>query len=140
MKINKALKLKNKLIKKANTEMSRVSSNNVYRADRLPTYNSKENLENFLKTIEEIIELKTQIHQANFNIYAKIFRMSELKNVISKLRSISTSEPRSYGEVGEVIYVVDISERDKDEMIEKYELEIEKIQEELEAHNHTKDI
>lgn len=140
MKINKALKLKNKLVKKANTEISRVQSNNVHREDRLPTYDAKQNLENFLKTIDEIIELKTKIHQANFNIYSKIFRMSEIKNIISKLRSISTHEPRSYNEGTEVNYTVSISEKEINEMIEKYELEIESIQEELEAHNHTKDI
>lgn len=140
MKINKALKLKNKLVKRASTEISRVQSNNVHKEDRLPVYDAKENLEKFLKTTDEIIELKVKIHQANFKIYEKIFRMSEIKNIISKLRSVSTTEPRGYGADVVVNYVVNISEKEIDEMIEKYELEIESIQEELEAHNHTKDI
>ena len=89
---------------------------------------------------DEIIELKTKIHQANFNIYSKIFRMSEIKNIISKLRSISTNEPRSYSDSVDAKYVIDISEKEIDEMIERYELEIEAIQEELEVHNHSKDI
>lgn len=140
MKINKALKTKNKLVKRADKEFSRISPNNVYRVDKSPTYSAREYLDTFLKTTEEIIELKTNIHKANFNVFSKIFRMSELKNVISKLRRINTNEPHNYGESTDIVYNTEISEKEIDEMIEKFELEIEQIQEELDVHNHTKDL
>lgn len=140
MKVNKALKLKNKLIKQANSEFSKVAQNNIYRSGTFPSYNSKDCLAKYLEKIDELIDLKTQIHKANYDVYRKIFRMAELKNIISKLRSIPTSEPHTYNTIPNQEYIIEIDKLYIDNMIQKYEDEIEAIQEELEQHNHTKDI
>ena len=41
---------------------------------------------------QNLIELKTKIHTASSGVRSKIFRMSELKNYVTKLKTVSTKD------------------------------------------------
>ena len=79
--------------------------------------------------------MKTKIHLANAPVYGKIFRMSELKSLISKLKRVSTTsgKVRGYGE--EVVMIASMTSVQRDELIKQLETEIDTLQDELEAHN-----
>lgn len=143
MKLSKALKEKNKLIKEIDVYFKRAASNNSVIEGGKSDYSSKDQIEKGLEKIEELVALKAKIQAANQPVQDKIFRLSELKSLILRLRHIPTTDgPQapSYRSEVAVSYNAEIKKIDIDQMIEKYEKEIETIQEELDAFNHTTDI
>jgi hypothetical protein len=90
-----------------------------------------------MENVSQIVALKTAIHKANVNIYEKIFRLSELKSVISNLKSLNIQNgkitERYSGVTHDYTSFLTLVARDK--AIEQLENEIEKIQDELETHN-----
>ena len=135
MNITKALKLKKKLITKANTAYDKLKKYNIVEENVKPPYDAQEAYDEWIKLTNELIELKTKIHLANAPVYHKIFRMSELKSSVSKLKNLDVNNRNTnYGGVIS-IYVAKIDVITKDKSISVMEDEIEKLQDELEAHN-----
>ena len=140
MTIKQALKLKNKLVKEITEAMVKVQTYNSVEVGNTKPYSSKESLDEVTNLTNQLVELKTKIHQANLPVYGKIFRMSELKSLVSKLKSIDctegkTNESRRYGESATIIKTTVFDQVEMDNLITYYEGEIEKIQEELDVHN-----
>jgi chromosome condensin MukBEF MukE localization factor len=140
MNLTKALKAKKKLIKQIDTIYNRFQKFNSYEAGTTPTYSAEEAYNEWLLLTSELVELKAKIQRANAPIIDKIFRLGELKSIISRLRGVNTTagihRERSYGlteSVVEHIAFMDLKKRDAD--IEVFENEIEKLQEEIEAFN-----
>ena len=107
-------------------------------------YSPKTELNVMMKEIDELVDLKASIHKANVEVYDKIFRLSELKNLVKTLRGVSTQEGNvnrgRYGDTTIMTYESEIKTSDKDSMIKNLEVQIETLQEELDAHNATKSI
>lgn len=143
MNIKKALRDKKKLAQKIISTFNNVSTYNSHEEDVIPPYSPKENFEEYIKSVNEMIELKTKIHIANMPVYDKIFRLSEYKSIVSQLRRLNCfsgkNTPR-YGSEVRSIMVSDISLIERDKLIEQYEEEIEKLQDELDVHNSTTQI
>jgi hypothetical protein len=138
MNIKKALKEKKKLAQKLVSTFSTVQTYNTHEEDTTPPYSPKETLDEYIKTVNEMIELKTKIHKANIVVYDKIFRLSEYKSIVSQLRRLtcfSGKESNRYGTENRSILVSDISILERDNLITHYENEIERLQDELDAHN-----
>jgi hypothetical protein len=140
MTIKQALKLKNKLVKEITEAMVKVQTYNSVEVGNTKPYSSKESLDEVTSLTNQLIELKTQIHQVNLPVYGKIFRMSELKSLASKLKSIDCTEGTAndyYSRRSESVITktAEISILDRDTMVKIVELEIEKIQDELDTHN-----
>jgi hypothetical protein len=95
-----------------------------------------------LEETNQLIELKTAIHRANTEVYDKIFRLSELKNLVKTLKKMDTQEGnvsrRGYGESMLLNYNVVINASDRDKMVKSYEDEIDALQDELDTYNATK--
>jgi hypothetical protein len=146
MTIRQALKYKNKLVTKMNEEYSKASTYNSIEDGNDRPYDVKAALTNYLSLSNELIELKTKIHKANSVVYDKIFRLSELKSQISKLNHLNCTKGSINSRFGriagdeptKVTAIIGVVERD--EMVKTIETEIEKIQEELDAHNATTNI
>jgi hypothetical protein len=73
-------------------------------------------------------------------VYDKIFRLSELKSMVKQLKELDCTEGKQrqgYRSMSTepINKVAEIKIPEKDEMIKKWEEEIESIQEELDAHN-----
>ena len=88
----------------------------------------------------ELVELKTKIHRANATVYDKIFRLSELKSMASRLKSLNCQEGkvtrgRWDSELPPSIMVAEIGIVERDEMVKHIEAQIEEIQDILDTHN-----
>jgi hypothetical protein len=140
MNLTKALKHKKKLVKQADeafTRFQRYNSQNKENVDK--GYDPEAAYNNWIRLTNELITLKTKIHNANAPIANRIFRLGELKNLVSRLRSIDTKKGlvREYRSVDSipVEYVAYMDLFNKDNQIFNWEQEIESIQEEIEAFN-----
>ncbi|NBU53348.1 MAG: hypothetical protein EBS33_03110 [Alphaproteobacteria bacterium] len=143
MKVKQALKHKKKLATKMNQEFVRVNMYNSVEEGATRVYDVKEAMQNWLKMIDELVELKTKIHLANAPVYGKIFRMSELKSQLSNLRQLDCVDGKHFDRYGRgeaVIKTAEISVLERDQMVLKIEEEIERLQEELDEHNATTSI
>ena len=140
MNLTKALKHKKKLVKQADemfNRFQRYNSQNKENVDR--GYDPEAAYSRWIGLTEELIILKTKIHNANAPIANKIFRLGELKNLVSRLRNVDTKNGmvREYrhGDPTPVEYVTYMDLFSKDNQISNWEQEIETIQEEIEAFN-----
>ena len=138
MNLTKALKHKKKLVKQADEMFVRFSRYNSQPEESIG-YDPAQAYEAWLKLTEELVELKTKIHVANGPIAEKIFRLGELKNLVSRLRHVDTKSGvyKEYksGEPIPVKWTAFIDLFTKDEQIAHWEQEIEIIQEQIEAFN-----
>ena len=141
MNIKQGLKEKNKLAKKITDLMDRTNKNNSVEDGAVRSYDPKVSLEESLKMVEELVTLKTKIHKANAEVYEKIFRMSEYKSFVKYLKVLNCSEGAvstyRYGDTSSRKMTTVITEVERDQMIEKYEVLIDNLQSELDAHNAT---
>jgi len=144
MNIKKALKEKNKKIKEANEYFSKMSQYNSVEVGNKRPYSAKEMLEMWKQSVDDLITLKTKIHLANVSVYGKIFRLAELKSMVSNLKSLSCNEgksaPNRWSSEERQVMEAEITVTERDEMIKTLETEIEKIQDELDIHNGTTEI
>lgn len=142
MTVKQALKEKNKLTKQINGLVIRIQKYNSMEEGSVRTYDPREDMDNLTTLVTRLVDLKTQIHNANAKVYDKIFRLSEYKGLVKYLRSIDctegkTNESRRYGESATIIKTTVFDQVEMDNLISYYESEIEKIQEELDVHNAT---
>ena len=144
MNIKQALKEKNKLAKRVTDLMERVNKFNSVEEGAVRAYDPRETLDEAMIAVEELIEIKTEIHTANLHVYEKIFRMSEYKSIVKYLKTMNCSEGNvstyRYGEGNTRKMTTVITEVERDQMIEKYENYIDSIQSELDSHNATTNI
>ena len=141
MNIKEALKEKNRLAKRITDLMARTDRYNSVDNGAVRSYNPEESLNQAIDSMEELISLKTSIHTANLAVYDKIFRMAEYKSFIKYLKGFSCSEGTvivsRYGDSTARQMTTVITEVQKDQMVEKYESLIDKLQSELDVHNAT---
>lgn len=140
MNLTKALKHKKKLVKQADEMFNRFQRYNSQNKENVNKgYSPEEAFNSWIELTQDLIELKTKIHNANIKIAEKIFRLGELKNLVSRLRNVDTKSGmvREYrhGDPTPVEYVAYMDLFAKDDQISKLEGEIEQLQEEIEAYN-----
>jgi hypothetical protein len=139
MNLTKALKHKKKLVKQIDETFVRFQKYNSQPADNVGKgYDPAEAYTEWIDLTSELVELKTKIQNANAPIASKIFRLGEVKSLISRIRGIDTKagviRDRYRGE--ELItYVAYMDLFTKDNLIKDWEQEIETLQEEIEAFN-----
>ena len=92
-----------------------------------------------LVLVDELIDLKTKIHQASAPVRDKIFRLSELKAVLSTLGGIPTNEGITKDKYENEFTEMDASIKtlELDEMMEQYQDEIDDLQYHLDNFNYT---
>jgi DNA-directed RNA polymerase sigma subunit (sigma70/sigma32) len=141
MNIKQALKEKNKLAKKITDLMERTNKYNSVEEGAVRSYDPKASLDESLKMVEDLVTLKTNIHKTNAEVYEKIFRMSEYKSFVKYLRGLNCSEGNvstyRYGEGNTRKMTTVITEVQRDNMIESFEVLIDSLQSELDSHNAT---
>ena len=146
MNIKQALKLKNKLVKENNDTYTKLSSYNSVEEGGVRPYNPKDMLAKWNEGVKQLVDLKTRIHRANAPVYDKIFKLAELKSMVSKLNSMNCVEGKQssrgrWGDVGEpLIYQAEIGIVQRDEMTKTLEAQIEQLQDELDVHNSNTEI
>jgi len=139
MNISKALKEKNKRLKKINTLWSRIINYNSIPEENEHEFNMREIYAQIKVETEEYILLKTNIHNACMPVREKIFRLSELKSFLGRLRSVDSKNgyhTERYSDKG-MRYKCDLSKVEIEALQEDIEQEIEQIQDELDHFNNT---
>ena len=145
MNIKKALKEKNRLVKEIQDLQVRVATYNSIEVGNKRPYSVRESLEKLNSLSNELVELKTKIHVANAPIYKHIFRLSELKSMITRIKNLDCNE----GTVNDyytrnretpLVKEVEISIVERDEMVKHMEGQIEEIQDILDNHNQITEI
>lgn len=139
MNIAKALKKKNQLINDINKLKAKVKHNNSILKGNQPVYDVPALLKQLEAKTNDLINLKVKLTQANATVQDKIYRIGELKSMITFYREVSVSQGKvrqNYnGEVAE--YEAQLQQKERDDMIEKTEEEIIALQDELDAFNYT---
>lgn len=140
MNLTKALKHKKKLVKQADEAFTRFQRYNSQNKESVGSgYDPEDAYTAWVELTNELVELKTKIHNANAPIASKIFRLGEVKNLVSRLRSVDTKSGLArdyrYSETVPIEYVAYLDLFAKDDQISKWEGEIETLQEEIEAFN-----
>jgi hypothetical protein len=145
MNIKKALKEKNRLVKEILDLHTRVATYNSVEVGNVRPYSAKESMELLNQKSNELVELKTKIHRANDLVYQHIFRLSELKSMIARIKNLDCNEGivqdyYSRNRETPAVKETEISIVERDEMVKHMEGQIEEIQDILDYHNQITEI
>jgi hypothetical protein len=135
MNVKQGLKKKNTLVKEIQELYVRLSQYNSVEVGNERPYQKS----------NELVELKTKIHKANTPVYDKIFRLSELKSTISRLKTLDCTEGVStdyYSRNREnpPVKTAEVSVVERDDMVKFMEGQIEDLQDILDNHNQNTEI
>ena len=146
MKLTKALKLKNQLAGDVAELKVRLATQNS-RASTVPfDYDANDVLAALRAKIDELITVKSAIAAANVAIYPRIFRLAELKGLVTSIKSLDTRQG-VFKEGGgftlaasEVEYVARLKKAAVDALAAELEAEISSIQDELDEFNQSQSV
>lgn len=142
----KLLKEKNAIVSKINDVKRRITNENIVENDNVSKWDTREEYTKLLNLTNKLVETKTNIARLNSTVADKIFRLSELKAIVAFLYELDTREGK--------FIVRDRYETRSDVMTKKAQLdsvfvqqeidsltvEINTLQDELEAYNHSTQI
>lgn len=139
MTVKQALKEKNKLVVEIKSLHEIARNHNSIEEGNPRRYSVRESLEKASELTQKLVELKAKIHRANAPVYEKIFLMAELKMRAKQIKAMSCDEGKVTERYGSVASVksAEINIAERDSIIKLIELDIEKIQDELDVHNAT---
>jgi len=137
--ISQALKEKNKIAAKIQRNWAKIISVNSLPKGAHRPYDLIALKDETLQLTDDLIELKTKIHEASVSVRSKIFRLSELKSILLKVESINTKEGLVKERYDNNLVEMDaiIKTKDVDDMMTKYQDEIDDIQAYLDHYNYT---
>ena len=143
MKLAKALKLKNQLAGQISNLKESLKTQNCRPVQQPFDYESQELLRQLRAHVDELVRVKTAIAVANTTIYDRVFRLAELKGLITALGTLETKqgifkENDGYrGTANPVEYRSQISRPELDRLIAGLETEARDIQDALDEFNAT---
>jgi len=144
MKLYKALKLRKNLIGEITNIKQQIKDKNSYLegSKNGEKFNVKEKYDELLKKIDELTALKYVINEANREIQGQIYALGEYKALIAFWKEVSVVEGAEKIGYGDNIYnyVVQIDEEERNEMVMKFQLRVDAIQEELDEYNFNTEI
>lgn len=140
MNVKQALKEKNRLVKEIQETYSKILGYNSIEVTNTRPYSVNELRAQVNRMTEDLIVLKTKINIANTPVYHMIFRLSELKNAVTKYKNMDCTEGvandyYSRNRENPPVKTSEISIVGRDEIVKSLESEIDKIQDYLDAHN-----
>jgi hypothetical protein len=141
MKIAKALKLKNQLAGEVAQLKDLLAKQNVRSTKQKFDYDNREVLTRLRGKLDELVKAKAAIAAANAEIYYKIFRLAELKGLVTTLTALETKsgvfhEGGRFGEPAyEVEYVAQLGKVDVDKLVSELKDEIQSLQDALDEFN-----
>lgn len=146
MKIAKALKLKNQLAGEVAKLKELLTQQNSRSTKQKFDYDNHEILQQLRAKLDELVKVKSAIAAANSEIYPQIFRLAELKGLVSVLSNLDTKngifhETAGYGETAhEVEYAVQLNKVTVDKLVTEAKAEIQTLQDELDMFNFTHNV
>jgi hypothetical protein len=146
MKIAKALKLKNQLAGEVAQLKERLIKQNSRSSKQKFDYDNREVLARLRTKVAELVKVKAVIAAANAEIYDKIFRLAELKGMVTTFTGLDTKagvfhEGGRFGDAGyEVEYIAQIGKVDVDKLVAELNAEIQSLQDALDEFNFTRSV
>ena len=127
------------MVKEIQDLHNRIVTYNSIEVGNVRPYSTKESMEQVNSLSNELVELKTKIHTANAPIYKHIFRLSELKSMIARIKTLDCNEGTvqdyySRNRETPLVKTSEISIVERDEMVTHMEGQIEEIQDILDDH------
>jgi hypothetical protein len=144
--VSKALKIKNRLVALIKEKGNEIGENNSVVKDGIRKVDVRKEIEVHKNAVETLVKVKTAIYRSNMDIQEKVFRLSEVKSLISFWGNVSCDEGLCRFVSRDIF-----SERSKDlyemttilnfeeirEIKKELTIEADKLQDELDNHNHT---
>ncbi len=145
MKLYKALKLRKKLVGDVAKLKQQIQAKNSYTVGSVdPEKFSVDKIYAELQAkINELIGLKFVINEANRPIQEQIYRLSELKALLSFWNGVSVVEGQQmvgYSDAKTIEYKAQIDEIKRNQIVEEFQKKVDVLQEELDTYNYTTDI
>jgi len=146
MKIAKALKLKNQLAGEVAQLKELLTKQNSRSSKQKFDYDNREVLTRLRAKLAELVKVKAAVAAANAEIYDKIFRLAELKGLVTTLTGLDTKagvfhEGGRFGDVGyEVEYIAQLGKVDVDKLVAELNAEIQSLQDALDEFNFTRSV
>ena len=144
MKLYKALKLKKNLIGEITKLKQQIKEKNSYLegSKNGEKFDVKLKYEELLSKIDELTGLKFIINEANREIQAKIFVLSEYKALIAFWNEVSVVEGTQVAGYSDKVqnYVVQVDETKRNELVKEFQKRVDAIQEELDGYNFNTEI
>lgn len=142
MKLYKALKLRKKLVGEIAKLKEQIKTKNSYIVGSVDPkkYSVRDIYNQLLVKTNDLIALKYVINEANQEIQEKIFRISELKSLLSFWNDMPVAEgTQSIGLYSDKVqnYTVQIDELERNMIVEEFQKKIDALQEELDLYNYT---
>jgi len=146
MKLNQALKQKNRLAGDLVRQQQILQRENARRSDSVSKVDRAKVWENILAISDKLGELKAKIAVANVGIYSKLERMAELKSRIAYVTGLHKREGEEITFEGlqreKVSYTwsSEINQERADALVAQLEAQIAQLQDEVDEYNATHDI
>ena len=145
MKLHKALKLRKKLVGDIARLKVQIQTKNSYTEGSLDAVKYNVNTLYLLlqEKINQLIGLKYAINEANREIQANIYTISEYKALIAFWNEVPVKEGKQivgYSDVTTMNYFVQIDEATRNQMVTEFQIEVDALQEEIDTFNYTTDI
>lgn len=145
MKLQKALKLRKKLIGEIAKLKADIQSKNSFTVGSLNAnkYNVPKLYVELLDKIDQLTGLKFVINEANREIQSKIYVLAEYKALIAFWNGVSTVEGTQivgYGEKNSVEYLAQVDEETRNKYVKDFQDRVDALQEEIDTYNYTTDI
>lgn len=143
VRIRKALQVKNRLAGEVSQLGNLIQANNSHRECQAK-FDVGVLLVKRRDTVQKLVAVKTALALANVSIYEKLARMAELKNEVALYRNLNTTEGEEdlgYGERAKTVRIVaTVTAANVETVVNALNLEIEKIQDEVDYFNSTTEI
>ena len=145
MKLHKALKLRKKLVGDIARLKVQIQTKNSYTEGSLDAVKYNVNTLYLLlqEKINQLIGLKYAINEANREIQANIYTISEYKALIAFWNEVPVKEGKQivgYSDVTTMNYFVQIDEATRNQMVTEFQIKVDALQEEIDTFNYTTDI
>ena len=145
MKLHKALKLRKKLVGDIGRLKTQIQTKNSFSEGSLDAdkYNVPKLYEQLKSKINDLIGLKYAINEANREIQASIYTISEYKALIAFWNEVPVKEGKQiigYSDVTTMEYLVQVDEATRNQMVEEFQTKVDALQEEIDTFNYTTDI
>jgi hypothetical protein len=145
MKLHKALKLRKKLVGDIARLKVQIQTKNSFTEGSLNAEKYNVNTLYLLlqEKINQLIGLKYAINEANREIQANIYTISEYKALIAFWNEVPVKEGTQivgYSDGTTINYLVQIDEAKRNEMVAEFQIKVDALQEEIDTFNYTTDI
>jgi len=144
MKLYKALKLRKNLIGEITKLKQQIKEKNSYLegSKNGEKFSVDDAYKSLLEKIQELTSLKFVINEANREIQGQIYLLGEYKALISFLNEMSVVEGTQMAGYSDNVktYVVQYDEKKRDDLVSRFQIVVDAIQEELDEYNFNTEI